>query len=292
MRVFEYGTAADPTGWSQLGGDIDGTLNNCDSICYNGEHFGAAVAMSSDGNRIVVGAPYRYGAERVTDSCNGDTGFPSNVGSVRVLEYVTAADPSGWSQVGGDIDGVAYNRWDNEQFGSAVAMSSDGNRIVVGAPNHNSGNYTGCSYNYDFRSFGTVRVFEYGTGANPTGWSQVGGDIDGVASNERFGSAVAMSADGNRIVVGNSPQNYDILSSVRVYEYGTSASPTDWTQLGNALKSSEAGNNYKYGNREKQNVAASSDCMRVVAAFPKSNDSTKVVRVFEYGTTASPSDWT
>ncbi len=293
VRVFEYGTAADPTGWSQLGGDIDGTTqNNCDGSCYEGEQFGAAVAISADGNRIVVGAPYRHGAERVSDPCysSGNTYYPWGVGSVRVLEYGTTAIPTGWSQLGADIDGVVYDTWSNEQFGSAVAMSSDGNRIVVGAPQHNSGTYTGCSSNNNLRNIGTVRVFEYGTAANPTGWSQLGGDIDGAASSERFGSAVAMSADGNRIVVGNSPHKYDILSSVRVYEYGTSASPTDWTQLGSALQSSETSNNYGY---LEKNVGASSDCARVVVAFSKStgyND--KVVRVFEYGTTASPSDWT
>ena len=48
--------------------------------------------------------------------------------------------------LGGDIDGVAV--YDN--FGSAVATSSDGSRVVVGARNHDSGQ-------------GHVRVFEYGT---------------------------------------------------------------------------------------------------------------------------------
>ena len=45
------------------------------------------------------------------------------------------------------------------------------------------------------------------------------------------------------------------------------------------VQSLEASNNYMYGNLEK-NVAASSECARV-AAFPKSNDNTKVLRVFE-----------
>ncbi len=57
--------------------------------------------------------------------------------------------------LGGDIDGVAV--YDN--FGSAVATSSDGSRVVVGARNHDSGQ-------------GHVRVFEYGTSEDPTGWAQ------------------------------------------------------------------------------------------------------------------------
>jgi hypothetical protein len=285
VRVFEYGTTANSDVWSQLGGDVDGALNDCSSYCSEGEQFGAAVAMSSDGNRIVVGAPYRYGAEQVTD-CYGNTNFQNSVGSVRVFEYGTAADFTGFSQLGGDIDGEAQS----EQFGSAVAMSADGNRIVVGAPGHSNGTYSMCGYNNVVWSIGSVRVFEYGTAANPTGWSQVGADIVGEAQYERFGSVVAISADGNRIVVGNSATNYDTSTSVRVYEYGTSASPTDWTQLGSALQSSEANNNYMYGNLEK-NVAASSDCARVVVVFPKSNYYDKVVRVYEYGTTVTPADW-
>ena len=64
---------------------------------------------------------------------------------------------------------------------------------------------------------GSIRVFEYGTAANPTGWSQVGGEIDGVAQSDRFGSAVAISADGNRIVFG--APNRDIQQKLTYY-YG------------------------------------------------------------------------
>jgi hypothetical protein len=275
-----------------LGGDIDGVASN--------DNFGSAIATSSDGSRVVVGARNHDSTEEVTDS-NGNSYFQNDVGSVRVFEYGASADPTGWSQLGGDIDGTTQNNcgsycYDGEQFGAAVAMSADGNRIVVGAPYRHGAEQVSdpCNTGYTYypSGVGTVRVFEYGTAANPTGWSQVGGEIDGVASNELFGTAVAMSADGNRIVVGNSPQNDDMSTSVRVYEYGTSASPTEWTQLGSALQSSETSYNHNYGNFEK-NVAASSDCARVVVAFSKSTGyNEKVVRVFEYGTTTSPSDWT
>jgi hypothetical protein len=54
-----------------------------------------------------------------------------DIGSVRVLEYDTAANPTGWSQVGSDIVGLAHY----DYFGSAVAISGDGNRVVIGAQN-------------------------------------------------------------------------------------------------------------------------------------------------------------
>ena len=63
-------------------------------------------------------------------------------------------------------------------FGSAVAMSSDGNRIVVGAPYRDVSTeyepYPGAGYTYTniISDAGSVRVFEYSKSANPTGWSQ------------------------------------------------------------------------------------------------------------------------
>ena len=54
----------------------------------------------------------------------------NDVGFVRVMQYGTAANPSGWSQIGADVFGEAQN----DQFGSSVALSSDGNRVAVGAP--------------------------------------------------------------------------------------------------------------------------------------------------------------
>ena len=54
----------------------------------------------------------------------------NDVGFVRVMQYGTAANPSGWSQLGADVFGEAQN----DQFGSSVALSSDGNRVAVGAP--------------------------------------------------------------------------------------------------------------------------------------------------------------
>lgn len=45
--------------WIQTGGDIDGEG-------VEGDHSGHSVAMSSDGSRIVVGAPYNTDENRYT----------------------------------------------------------------------------------------------------------------------------------------------------------------------------------------------------------------------------------
>lgn len=70
--------------------------------------------MSSDGSRIAIGA--------IANEQNGDRS-----GHVRVL-YDCMADE--WEQVSGNIDGET----ENSQSGYAVAMSSDGSRIAIGAP--------------------------------------------------------------------------------------------------------------------------------------------------------------
>ena len=85
----------------QLGGDIDG--ENAVDLS------GGAVAMSADGNTIIVGARF-----------NDDNG--SNSGHARVYTFTAGA----WTQVGADIDGE--NAFD--ESGTAVAMSADGNTII------------------------------------------------------------------------------------------------------------------------------------------------------------------
>ena len=66
-RVFEYDGAA----WTQLGGDIDGEAA--------GDESGTSVALSADGGRLVVGAPFNDGTgansghARVYDVCSTTT---------------------------------------------------------------------------------------------------------------------------------------------------------------------------------------------------------------------------
>ena len=175
VRVYEYGTSASPTDWTQLGSALQ---SNNDYMYGNLEKY---VAASSDCARVVV-------------AFSKSTDYNEKV--VRVFEYGTTASPSDWSQIGTDMTGEV-----NEQFGSAVTMSADGDRIVIGA---RGGDVTGDAGNYfgTFNDVGFVRVMQYGTVANPSGWSQIGADVFGEAQNDQFGSSVALSGDGNCVAVG------------------------------------------------------------------------------------------
>ena len=221
----------------QLGADIDGEAG--------GDNSGWSVSLSSDGNRVAIGA-------RLNDG-NG-----TNSGHVRVLEY----NGNNWIQLGNDIDGEAIS----DQSGYSVSLSSDGNRVAIGA-NLNDGNGS---------SSGHVRVFEY----NGSMWTQLGSDIDGEASFDESGRSVSLSGDGSRVAIGAplNDGNGNRSGHVRVFEYNSST----WTQLGSDLDSEAAGDDFGHS------VSLSSDGSILAVGAPRNNNSAGHVRVFEY----NGSTWT
>ena len=182
VRVYSW----NGTAWTQTGTDIDGEAA--------GDWLGYSVAMSTDGNRIAIGGIRNDGSD-------------NNAGHVRVYSW----NGTTWTPTGTDIDGEAAG----DEFGSSVAMSADGNRIAVGAPNNDgTGDYAG-----------HVRVYSW----NGTAWTPTGTDIDGEAAEDWSGYAVAMSADGNRIAIGAplNDGNGTNAGHVRVYSWnGTAWTPT------------------------------------------------------------------
>jgi hypothetical protein len=111
--------------------------------------------------------------------------LPSLVAVGAVWSPVAAAVPDGtvWDQLGVDIDGEGSS----DQSGYSVAASADGNTVVIGARN-NDGNGD---------DSGHARVHDW----NGSTWTQRGSDIDGEAAGDQSGAAVAMSADGNTVII-------------------------------------------------------------------------------------------
>jgi len=192
--------------WVQMGPDIDGETE--------GDRFGTSVAMSADGGRVAVWAPY-----------NSESGI--NAGQVGVFEW----NGANWEHLGVDIGGEAA--YDNDgwqtiapEFRSeAIALSSGGNRVVIGSA-FNDGNGD--------RS-GQVRVFDW----NGSTWQQAGSDIDGANAGDNFGASVTVSADGNRIAAG-AFRNSDIATQhgqVRVFDW----TGDDWIQAAESLSGYQAG---------------------------------------------------
>ena len=172
-----------------------------------GDQSATSVALSSDGTRLAVGGWLNDG---------GGT----DAGHVRVYEESGGA----WTQLGDDINGEAAR----DHFGWSVALSSDGSRLAAGGY-YNDANGSNA---------GHVRVYEESGGA----WTQVGTDIDGEASGDRFGWSVALSSDGTRLAVGAIYNDGGGSNSghVRVFEESGGA----WTQLGDDINGEAAGDHF------------------------------------------------
>ena len=162
------------------------------------------------------------------------------------------------TQVGADINGEAAG----DQSATSVALSSDGTRLAVGGWLNDGGG----------TDAGHVRVYEESGGA----WTQLGDDINGEASADRFGWSVALSSDGTRLAVGAIYNDGGGSNSghVRVFEESGGA----WTQLGDDINGEAAGDEFG------RSVALSSDGSRL-AVGGRGNDGGGTdsghVRVFE-----------
>ena len=245
VRVFEESGGS----WGILGSDLDGEAMN--------DQSGFSVAISGDGTRVAIGAPfnagggsasghvrvYEYGgsswsqvgsdidgaavgdlagwsvslSDDGTRVAIGATGGSSSIGVARVY----AESGGTWSQVGSDI--VGENTFD--EFGRSISLSSDGTRIAIGAP-YNAGTATDA---------GHVRVYDESGGS----WSQVGSDIDGEAGGDQSGISVALSGDGSRVAIGalENDGNGSNSGHVRVY----SESGSVWSQVGSDLDGESSG---------------------------------------------------
>jgi len=219
-------------------------------------HAGNAVAISRDGTTIAVGAPHESSAAKGINGNQNDTSLYSS-GAVYVFTrrgdaiaqqaYIKAASP-----------GMSAN------FGSSVALSSDGNTLAVAAY-YEASKATGINGDQEDRSIpeaGAVYVFTRSSGkwsqqayikASNTGKAAVG---DGFPEGDQFGYSMSLSADGNTLVVGaiaedsnakgiNGNQADDSANqSGAVYVFVRSGSA--WTQQA-YVKSSRTANNVMFG---------------------------------------------
>jgi len=125
------------------------------------------------------------------------------------------------NQIGDPINGTTSG----DQFGTAVQMSLDGSKLIVGSPFSSESN----------TSLGKVVVY---TKENNL-WVQEGQDLFGEAAFDNFGNSVSISADGNTIAVGapSNAGNGSGLGYVNVYEYLNN----NWEQIGSSIVGSSGG---------------------------------------------------
>lgn len=128
------------------------------------------------------------------------------------------------TQIGSDIDGENTSDF----FGTSVAISSNGNTIAAGAY-QNDGNGS---------NSGHVRVYRY---INDK-WAQLGSDIDGEAPNDESGSSIALSGNGNTIIIGAAANdgNGNRSGHVRVFELKNN----NWVQKGTDIDGEAIGDKF------------------------------------------------
>lgn len=149
----------------------------------DGDNFGQSIALSADGNTLVVSAPLEdsgsqgVGADPADNSVTGSGAvyvFVRSAGSWSQQVYIKSPDPD------------SYDR-----FGFAVALSADGNRLVIGATGDDGPADTsidsGAAFVYDRAgTTWTYRRTLYADNAEP---------------GDELGASVAISGDGLRIAV-------------------------------------------------------------------------------------------
>jgi hypothetical protein len=253
-------------------------------------HFGFRVALSSDGNTALVGAP-------------GDN---LKAGAAWVFTRTEGI----WTQQGLKITGAG--EIGEGEFGVGVALSAYGNTALIGGSNDNEevgavwaftrttegkweaqgGKLTGTGevgkahfgFNVSLSENGNTAMIGGGSDNNEVGaawvfirsgttWEQQGAKLTGTgeAGMGHFGVSVRLSADGNTALIGGVTDNAQV-GAVWVF----TRSGTTWTQQGNKLTGGGESGPGLFGN----SVALSSDAATAVIGAPNDNGGVGAVWAF------------
>lgn len=254
---------------------------------WAGSYFGASVALSADGNTVVIGAPY-------------DDTFRGAV-------YVFTRAAGVWVQQTKLTGGREEHGED--WFGSSVALSSDGNTVLVGAPGplprggtarvHKEGRSprrgratvqkkghppkekhkhkhkqhnepppvyecAGNPPSEDPCEVGAALVFTRSGGT----WTQQGEKLTGALGTKstRFGWSVSLASDGNTALIGGP---FD--ENERGAAWAFTRSGAIWTPLANKLTGADESGEGRFGHA----VALSGDGSTALIGAPEDGTVTK-----------------
>lgn len=150
--------------WSQ-----QARLSASDPATY--DFFGRSLALSADGNSLLAGA---------------DGKFDGLVAQVGAVYYFTRSGTT-WTQ---QAKLLASDRIENDFFGRSIAMSGDGSTAFIALPGRATFPFLGNGVVYTFTKSGGV-------------WTENGKlSPNDAATNDGFGIALQLSADGNTAIIG------------------------------------------------------------------------------------------
>ncbi len=267
--------------WVQQGGKLTGG-----SETGNGE-FGWSVALSSDGNTALVGGPQDSGgvgaawaftrsggkwtqegeklagggesgngqfAYSVALSSNGDTALVGGFGDNGFAGAAWVFTQSGgkWTQQGSKLTGIGESG--NGSFGLSVALSAAGTTALIGGPE-------------DGARAGAVWVFTESGGK----WTQEGEKLIPGSGEPKFGSSVALSAEGTTALVGGPHESGESGAAWVFTESGGK-----WTQQGEKLSGGGETGAGEFGS----SVVLGAEGNTALIGGPQDNSGTGAVWVF------------
>ncbi len=236
VKIYEYSEPSDS--WVQLGNSIQGLEDK--------ERFGYSVVISGNGLRVAAGSP------------RGNAG----TGTASVYQY----NGEDWDLVGEAFFGNDFG----DRAGFSVSLSDDGNTLAIGALFASSI----IDGQDDCIKCGTVSVYKYQESSASSTWENFGQLLVGSGEWSHFGHSLALSGDGQRMVVGAngfSTAEKSSVGSCEIFELQNQ----NWTSLKTLLLAEEQ-------EQTGSNVAMSKDGKWV--ACSKTGIKNGVVHVLrEYG---------
>ena len=179
--------------------------------------MGSSLAITSDGKI------FAYGARNHDDLENN----APDKGIVTVQKYVETEGE--WKRLGQVLMGErgevsnGGNYYEGDNFGYDIALSekdaynsnhaSNMIRLLVGSPLND---VTGTNDQHYYQGQGELFQINYKDATTDTVWEQVAYDVDGQTSKEESGTSVAMSANGDTIIIG--APGYEPSSNGGYYE--------------------------------------------------------------------------
>ena len=176
------------SGWQQIGNKILGA--------NPGAYTGWSIAFTADASKIIVCEPGSGGNLR---------------GAARIFQL---NDAGTWSQLGSQINGPASG----DQTGNSVAISADGARICIAE----------WSANVDDRG----AVYTYAWNAETSDWDKLDAIITGNNAYDLTGTSIALSDDGNYLVVGSMGADDD---RGKMIAYAWDSNTLSWLQRGEQI---------------------------------------------------------
>ena len=181
--------------WATIGQDIFGDNED--------DWAGYSVALSGDGTRLAVGIPF------------SDPNNDFSKGIVRVYRWES---DSTWGRLGSDIIGEAAG----DRSGIKVVMSKDGRTIAIAATHNDAEDEADL-----LRNTGQVRVYSFSILSR---WEKKGSDIDGLESYIGNPMDIAITPNGDQVIIGYPGASSD-TGQVVVYKYGD-----DWEIYGDIIR--------------------------------------------------------